>query len=92
MNENKDSCIYLSATLNVSGGITATLSEDMSLNGTLNRDGNITYYSDDYTITPSTSVQTLASQGKYMNEDVVVLEIPYHETTNPSGGYTVIIG
>ena len=36
--------------------------------------------------------QILPTTGKKLEDDVVVLPIPYYETTNESGGYTVIIG
>lgn len=50
------------------------------------------YYEGEYEIVPSQSEQTLETASKKMHDDVVVHEIPYYETTNPSGGYTVIIG
>ena len=34
----------------------------------------------------------LNTSGKRMENDVVISEIPYYETSNESGGYTVIIG
>lgn len=49
-------------------------------------------YDGEYTVVPATESQTLATQNKRMTADVLVEEIPYYETTNPSGGYTVIIG
>ena len=49
-------------------------------------------YEGEYQITPSLDIQILATDGKIMEDDVVVLEIPYFETSNPQGGYTAIIG
>ena len=50
-------------------------------------------YDGTYEITPLTETdQILSTSGKRMTDDVVVLAIPYYETTNESGGYTVNIG
>jgi len=56
--------------------------------------GGETYeeYTGVYEITPSTSEQVLPTAQKVLTADVTVQEIPYYETTNESGGYTVIIG
>ena len=49
-------------------------------------------YEGEYEVTPKLHLsQTLDTDGKYMQEDVVVLEVPYYETTNESGGTTVYI-
>lgn len=49
-------------------------------------------YTGEYEITPTITTQTLETKDKRMVDDVTVDAIPYYETTNPSGGYTVIIG
>lgn len=49
-------------------------------------------YHGPYEVTPSQSTQTLATAQRAMTSDVTVMEIPYYETTNEAGGYTVIIG
>lgn len=49
-------------------------------------------YKGEYEVTPKLHIaQTLDTDGKYMREDVVVLEVPYYETSNESGGTTVYI-
>ena len=48
-------------------------------------------YTGTYEVTPSTSEQTLATRRKLMREDVTVHQIPYVETTNEQGGYTISI-
>lgn len=64
--------------------------------------GNITYgigegdfspvYDGDYNVTPLAFQEvTLKTKDKKLIEDIVVKEIPYYETTNPSGGNTVYI-
>lgn len=45
-----------------------------------------------YIITPKVSEQTLPTYAKTMTDDVTVLEIPYVEVANLSGGHTVTIG
>ncbi len=36
--------------------------------------------------------QVLETKDKHMNDNVLVLPIPYYETSNPRGGKTVYIG
>ena len=56
------------------------------------RGGDYPDYTGAYEVTPTTAAQTLETQNRVMAENVTVNEIPYYETTNESGGYTVIIG
>ena len=49
-------------------------------------------YEGTYTVTPKTAAQTLETQNKLMQSDVVVEKIPYAEVTNNTGGKTVTIG
>lgn len=50
-------------------------------------------YEGSYDITPIASADIeLATRNKSMTDNLVVRKIPYHETTNLSGGYTAIIG
>lgn len=48
-------------------------------------------YTESYEVTPSTSDQVLQTRSKTMTDDVTVHMIPYFETTNDAGGYTVSI-
>lgn len=48
-------------------------------------------YEGEYIVTPKTIQQSLETKHKTMQDDVTVLEIPYYQTTNEAGGYTVII-
>jgi hypothetical protein len=36
--------------------------------------------------------QVLSTKKKFLNDDIIVRQIEYSETTNPSGGYTIFIG
>ena len=50
-------------------------------------------YEGEYVVTPKFYEETiLETQDKKMEENVQVLEIPYYETRNPSGSYTIYIG
>lgn len=50
------------------------------------------YYRGIYVVTPRAYSQTvLETADKIMRDDVTVLEIPYYEVSNLSGGYTVNI-
>lgn len=78
------------------GTIKATVRARQSIRGLITPGdiviGDLPYYTGEYTVTPSLDAQILDTQGKAMRDDVVVLEIPYYETSNPQGGYTAIIG
>ena len=49
-------------------------------------------YEGSYEATPTTDPQVMPTSGRSMLDDFVIHEIPYFETSNPSGGYTAIIG
>ena len=48
-------------------------------------------YQESYEVTPTTGEQVLPTRQKTMRDDLTVHAIPYVETTNESGGYTVSI-
>lgn len=62
------------------------------ITGTIRHSDTTPYYNGDYEVTPTAYEQSLETKGLRMTDDVIVNEIPYYETTNESGGYTVIIG
>lgn len=82
--------------LEINGSLSGSLTPMRSLvSGTLTipQGIDIQTYDGSYEITPlSNTEQLLETSGKYMQDDVTILAIPYYETTNESGGYTVIIG
>lgn len=55
-------------------------------------EGRLPYYLGTYEVDPRKVEQTLETANKSMREDVVVHPIFYAETSNPSGGYTAVIG
>lgn len=48
-------------------------------------------YEGEYTVVPTPARQELATKFRYMDDNVTVLAIPYHEVSN-ANGMTVIIG
>lgn len=55
--------------------------------------GGFPAYRGEYDVTPLPRDDVvLPTANRSMSDDVTVLRIPYYETSNPSGGYTAIIG
>lgn len=50
-----------------------------------------TPYDGSYEVTPTSGEQILPTRSKTMRDDLTVHAVPYNETTNDSGGYTVSI-
>lgn len=59
---------------------------------TVIRSGDADIYEGPYAVDPTREDQTLETNNKLMADDVVVHAVAYHETANPKGGKTVIIG
>ena len=54
---------------------------------------NVTLYEGTYEAIPMANFdQVLHTARKILQEDIVIEKIPYYETSNDAGGYTVIIG
>lgn len=49
-------------------------------------------YDGSYEVTPRLYAQSLDTDGKLMEDDVTVYEIPISRAANPTGGLTVLIG
>lgn len=66
---------------------------DLSLDTAVNMSTvDAEHYTGGYIVEPSPSHDTvLDTHDKYMDDDVRVLQIPYFETRNDSGGFTVYI-
>ena len=54
--------------------------------------GRLPWYDGAYVVDPRKVEQTLDTKHKSMRNDVVINPIFYQETSNPSGGYTAVIG
>lgn len=60
---------------------------------TVTSEGALPTYTGETIVVPKAFASTtLETAHKSVYEDITVLEIPYEEVTNPSGGYTVSIG
>lgn len=74
----------LSGFLNAQKGISGLLTIPSAV--------GVEVYDGDYDVTPRLYAQYLDTDGKLMQDDVTVYEIPISHTTNPTGGLTVLIG
>ena len=72
----------------------AVQNTDSAIQFTIEKAPGIEYptYHGETTVTPRVSEQTLETANHLLRDDVTVLAIPYQTTSNPSGGYTAIIG
>lgn len=85
----------LHGTLTSSGQLHGSLVGDHhKITGTLTIPSVVgaTPYGGSYEVTPRLYTQSLDTDGKLMQDDVTVYEIPVTRTTNPVGGQTVLIG
>lgn len=81
----------LVGTLGISSQLSCSLSASY-LTGELTLSNQISSFDGDYTITPKAhSEQELECQGFVMRENVLVLKVPYWETSNLQDGLTVYI-
>ncbi len=90
--------------MHVYGEISGTLSSPGKLSGSLSSpaklSGSLTIpaatlppsYEGSYEVTPRLHAQSLYTDGKLMEDDVTIFEIPVTITSNPHGGQTVLIG
>ena len=53
--------------------------------------GKLPDYEGEYTVKPKLVEQVLPTNGRSMNDDVTVEEVPVSRVTNPSQGTTVVI-
>lgn len=88
----------MDGTITIAGTLSGALSANASLSGALSGNGSLSgalslgegvvapIYEGSYTVTPKAHTeQVLATDGKLMEDDVTVFEIPYFETSNLSG-------
>lgn len=50
------------------------------------------HYKGEYSVTPRTHTQTLATGNMVCDEDIIIDTIPISKVSNPKGGFTAIIG
>ena len=84
----------LIGSLKSSGQLSGFLSETKGISGLLTIPSavGVETYDGSYEVTPRLYAQSLDTDGKLMEDDVTVYEIPVTRTTNPTGGLTVLIG
>lgn len=69
------------------------LRENITIQPSGESSSDVPYYQGQYEVTPMANVdQILRTQGTQLEDNILVEKIPYQETTNDAGGYTVIIG
>lgn len=72
--------------------LSGVLSGESGLSGELSSVKEHNAYTGDYQVTPCAfSAQTLNTANKVMDDDIVVLPVPYWETGNTSNGSTAYI-
>ena len=86
------------------GPVSGRLQTDGTLRGRLSSQGGLSgglsigttsafpAYEGPYEVTPTLEMQALGTQGKLMQHNVTVHEIPVTRTSNPYDGITVLIG
>lgn len=86
----------LTAVLTPERSLQATLTPGESLSATISQGpmiiGNCPDYDGPYEIRPAVQPQELLTAEKRMKDNLLILEIPYAEVTNTSGGMTATIG
>ena len=75
--------------LGFSEGNRITFGSDMYIKES--HDAKVEEYEGDYEVIPSTEAQTLETENKFLNQDVLIKEIPTYVTSNEYGK-TFIIG
>ena len=82
----------LEAGIGGTGSLCGRLSGGGALAGAVSISGGAAYRGDYEVIPRADEAVILPTAGARLSQNVTVLEIPYYETSNPSGGYTAIIG
>lgn len=82
----------LTGKISGNGGLSAVLSNDISLTGSLSKPIGYVDYKDSYEVTPKTTEQVLQTKDKHLTDDVTIKSIPFFDVSNTAGGSTVYIG
>lgn len=86
----------LNAKLHTNQVLTGVVSDGGNLNGIISiggSDTNVAYpfYKGEYEVTPTRQNQSLDTSNKILTKDITIVEIPYAEVSNTSGGNTFYI-
>ena len=68
-----------------------TIYANKTLMGTVNIGGSFDSYKGEYEVVPARREQVLETQNKLLKENITIVEIPYAEVSNISGGNTFYI-
>lgn len=81
-------------TLTAAGALSGALSAQGGMSGAISIPNQIPTpaYEGEYIVIPRLYEQALETSGYRMLDDVTVRKIPVVQTTNPTGGLTVVIG
>lgn len=71
--------------------LNTTVKIDFDVSVEIGKGGKLPDYEGEYTVKPKLVEQVLPTNGKSMNDDVTVEEVPVSRVTNPSQGTTVVI-
>ena len=86
----------LAGAINKKAGTTGPMTIDRMIevinNLELGSDQEYATYEGSYEITPRTVSQTLPTENKLLIQNLNIKSIPYYETSNETGGTTVVIG
>jgi hypothetical protein len=88
--------IKLNAKLHANQVLTGVVSDGGNLNGIISiggSDANVAYpfYKGEYEVMPTRQNQSLDTSNKILTKDITIVEIPYAEVINASGGNTFYI-
>lgn len=72
--------------------VSAELTCDGIISGTISVPMNYEAYDGEYKVTPAIHEQTMATSQKVMKDDVTIKKIPYYDVSNQAGGSTIYIG
>lgn len=82
----------LTGSISADGVLSAHITCEGSLFGTMSKPVGYVDYTGDYEVTPKVSAQTMNTKDKHMTQDVTIKAIPYFDVSNLAGGSTVYIG
>lgn len=84
--------VYLTATaLDNEIKLRGTIYASRNLKGIMSVGGGVSHYEGDYEVVPARYDQVLDTSNKILKKDVTIVEIPYSEVSNLSGGTTFYI-
>lgn len=86
--------VEIKGRINPKAIISGTIKQKSTVSGRIGSPERVPlpYYEGEYNVIPDWDDIILETEQKSMSSNVTVEKIPYHETSNVSGGITVVIG